>query len=254
MSTAVAPTFHSRQYARPLHFPESDGKPMAENDKHRKQMIALLNALEFLFIDDPRTYVTGNILVHFRDDTGEWKFLAPDVMVVKGVEKKDRTSYVIDDEGKAPDLIIELVSPSTKVEDFGNKPVVYSGWGVKEYFLFDPTSEVSSGLINGFRLKGSDYDYAPMLGTRLHSEVLDLDLVVKKGKLRFYNPRTGQYFLTHEESEAARRAAERKAATAEAKAATAEANAARAEAKAATAETEAARLREELVKLRGQKS
>jgi len=287
MSTAGAPTFHSRQYARPLHFPESDGKPMAENDKHRKQMIALLNALDDFFIDDPRTYVTGNILVHFRDETGEWKFLAPDIMVVKGVEKKDRSSYVIEDEGKAPDLIIELVSPSSKVEDFGNKRVVYASWGVKEYFLFDPTGELSSAPLRGYRLEGGEY--MPMMGARLHSEVLGLDLVVEKGKLRLFNPKTGWYSLTYEESEAARRAAERKAAgaerkatiaekkaaaaekkaaAAEAKAATAEATAAIAETKAATAEAKAAqehaarraaeaelaRLREELARRRGQKS
>jgi len=259
MSTAVAPAFYSRQYARPLHFPESDGKPMAENDKHRRQMIASLDALDEFFLDDPLAYVTGNILVHFRDETGEWKFLAPDIMVVKGVEKKDRSSYVIEDEGKAPDLIIELVSPSSKVEDFGNKRVVYAGWGVKEYFLFDPTGELSSAPLRGFRLEGNDY--MPMMGARLHSEVLDLDLVVEMGKLRLNNPRTGQHLLTHEESEAARRAAERKAATAEKKAATAEAKAATAEIKAAqdsaarqAAEAELARLREELAGRRGQKS
>jgi Uma2 family endonuclease len=243
---------------------------MAETDKHRKQMIASLDALEEYYRGDPATYVTGNILVHFCDESGEWKFLSPDIMVAKGVEKKDRRSYIIEDEGKAPDLIIELISPKTKVEDFGNKRVVYAGWGVKEYFLFDPTGELSSAPLRGFRLEGSEY--MPMMGVRLQSQVLDLDLVVEKGTLRFYNPRTGQYLLTHEESEAARRAAEAKAATAEAKAATAEAKAATAEAKAATAEAKAAsaeakaaqesaarqateaelaRLREELAKLRG---
>jgi pyruvate/2-oxoglutarate dehydrogenase complex dihydrolipoamide acyltransferase (E2) component len=184
-------------------------------------------------------------------------------MVVKGVEKKDRRSYVLEDEGKAPDLIIELISPKTKVEDFGNKRVVYAGWGVKEYFLFDPTGELSSAPLRGFRLEGSEY--MPMMGGRLQSQVLELDLVVEKGTLRFYNPRTGQHLLTHEESEAARRAAEAKAATAEAKAAMAEAKAATAETKAASAEAKAAqesaarqaaeaelaRLREELARLRG---
>jgi len=251
MSTAVAPAFYSRQYTRPLHFPESDGKPMAENDRHRKQMIALLNALEFLFIDDPWTYVTGNILVHFRDDIGEWKSLAPDIMVVKGVKKKDRTSYVIDDEGMAPDLIIELVSPSTKVEDFGNKRVVYASWGVQEYFLFDPTGELSSAPLRGYRLEGNEY--MPLMGARLHSEVLGLDLVVEKGKLRLFNPKTGWYSLTYEESEAARRVVERKATTAERKAAIAQKKAVAAEKKAAAAEAELGRLREELAKRRRRK-
>ncbi len=263
MSTAIAPASYSRQYARPSHFPESDGEPMAETDKHRKQMIASLDALEEYYRGDPATYVTGNILVHFCDESGEWKFLSPDIMVVKGVEKKDRRSYILEDEGKAPDLIIELISPKTKVEDFGNKRVVYAGWGVKEYFLFDPTGELSSAPLCGFRLQGNDY--VPMMGARLHSEVLGLDLVVESGQLRLYDPQTGQRLLTHEESEAARRAAEAKAAqesaarqAAEAKAAQESAARQAAEAKAAqeaaarqAAEAELARMREELAKLRG---
>jgi Uma2 family endonuclease len=245
----------------------------------------LLDALEEYYRPDPGIYVTGNILVHYRDEAGEWTFLAPDIFVVKGVEKKDRRSYVIEDEGKAPDLIIELVSPSSKVEDFGNKRVIYAGWGVTEYFLFDPTGELYSGPLRGFRLEGNDY--TPMMGARLHSEILELDLVVERGRLRLYDPKTGKYLLTHEESEAVRRTAEEKAAqeeaarraaeekaaqeeaarqaaeekaaqeeaarqAAEEKAASAEAKAAQEYAARQAAEAELARLREELVRLRGQ--
>jgi len=249
MSTAIASAFYSRQYTKPLHFPESDGKPMAETDKHRNQMIALLNALEEYYRPDSGIYVTGNILVHYCDETGEWKFLAPDIIVVKGVEKKDRGSYVIEDEGKAPDFIIELVSPSTKVEDLGNKRVIYAGWRVKEYFLFDPTGELFSGPLRGFRLQGNDY--VPMMGARLHSEALELDLVVEHGRLRLYDPKTGQRLLTHEESEAARRIAETKASQEAAARQAAEAKAAQEFAARQAAEAELARLREELAKLRG---
>jgi len=245
MSTATAPVFYSRQSARPLHFPESDGKPMAETDKHRKQMLTLLDALDEYYRDDKATYVTGNILVHYCDEAGEWKFLAPDVFVAKGVEKKERRSYIIEDEGKAPDFIIELVSPSTKVEDFGNKRVIYAGWNVKEYFLFDPTGELMSAPLRGFRLSGNEY--MPMMGARLRSEVLQLDLVVEQGRLRLYNPVTGKRLYTHEESEAARRMAETRADTAEATAA--QERTAR-----QVAEAELARLREELSRLHEQKS
>lgn len=245
MSTATAPVFYSRQTARPSHFPEADGKPMAETDKHRKQMLSLLDALEEYYRGDTATYVSGNILVHYCDESGEWKFLSPDILVVKGVEKKERRSYIIEDEGKAPDFIIELVSPSTKVEDLGNKRVIYAGWNVKEYFLFDPTGELMSAPLRGFRLAGNEY--MPMMGTRLHSEVLELDLVVEQGRLRLYSPETGRRLYTHEESEAARRMAETRADTAEAKAA--QERTAR-----QVAEAELARLREELTKLREQKA
>lgn len=117
------------------------------------------------------------------------------------------------------------------MEDFGNKRVVYAGWGGKEYFLFDPTGELSSAPLRGFRLESGEY--MPMMGTRLHCEVLDLDLVVEKGRLRLYDSRSGTRLYTHEESEAARRLAE---------------------ARVETAEAEVARLREELAKRREKKS
>jgi len=241
MATAIAPEY--LQYPaikKPL--PESDGKPMAETDKHRQQMIDLLDALKEDFRPEPGVYVTGNIFMHFRDEAGEWQSVAPDIFVVKGVEKKDRSSYNIEEEGQAPDLVIELVSRGSKVEDLGNKRIIYAGLGIKEYFLFDPTGELLSEPLRGYRLEGNEY--MAMMEARLHSEVLSLELIVEKGKLRLYDPKTGQRLCTHEESEAARRTAEAKAAQ--------EATARQAaEAKAVAAEAEIARLREELVRLRG---
>jgi Uma2 family endonuclease len=237
MATAIAPEY-LRQPAIKKHLPESDGKPMAETDKHRQQMIDLLDALKEYCRPEPGVYITGNIFMHFRDEAGEWQSIAPDIFIVKGVEKKDRPSYNIEEEGKAPDLIIELVSRSSKVEDLGNKRIIYAGLGVKEYFLFDPTGELLSEPLRGNRLEGNEY--LPMLGARLRSEVLGLDLVVEKGRLRLYDPKTGLRLLTHEESEAARKAAEAKAAQ--------EAAARQA------AEAENARLREELDRLRRSKS
>ena len=258
MATAIAPEY-LRHPTIKKNLPESDGKPMAETDKHRQQMIDLLDALKEYFRPEPGVYVTGNIFMHFRDEAGEWQSVAPDIFVVKGVEKKDRPSYNVEEEGKAPDLVIELVSRGSKVEDLGNKRIIYAGLGVKEYFLFDPTGELLSEPLRGYRLEGNEY--LPMTGARLHSEVLGLDLVVERGHLRLYDSKTGQRLLTHEESEAARRAAEAKAKTAEAKAKAAEAKAKAAEAKtkaaeakAAAAEAENARLREELARARDSKS
>lgn len=80
-----------------------------------------------------------------------------------------------------------------------------------------------------------------MMGARLHSEVLGLDLVVEEGMLRLQNPQTGERLLNHEESEAARRAAEMKAASE---------SAARQKAEIARQEAEAARLATEAENLR----
>jgi Uma2 family endonuclease len=213
--------------------PESDGKPMAETDVHRKQMINLLNCLEEYFQSDPQVYVTGNIFLYYLDEAGERHSVSPDVFVVRGIEKKDRRIYKLEDEGKGPDVVIELTSLSTKVEDLGNKKVIYANMDVREYFIFDPLSEWVTSQLRGHRLEGGEY--IPMTGTRLHSDVLGLDLVLEDGQLRLYDPTTGQRLRTHHEAEAARREAE--AARREA------------EARADAAEAELVRLREELARL-----
>ncbi len=179
---------------------------MAETDRHRKQMIAILDALEDFFRDDPFVYVTGNIFFYYLDEVGERQSVSPDIMVIRGVPKKDRRYYKLDDEGQAPEVIIELLSRSTKLEDLGSKKVLYAGFGVREYFVFDPLKEVLSTPLRGFRLENGEY--VSMVGTRLRSEALGLDLTVENDELRLYDPRTKKRLRTYEESEAAYRDAE----------------------------------------------
>ncbi len=188
------------------HLPESDGKPMAETDRHRKQLIELLNSLEDFFRDDPFVYVTGNIFFYYLDEDGERRSVSPDVMVIRGVPKKNRRYYKLDEEGRAPEVIIELMSRSTKLEDLGSKKVLYASLGVREYFVFDPLKEVSSTALRGFRLEQGEY--TAMHGARLHSEALGLELAAENEVLRLYDPLSKKYLRTHEESEAAYREAE----------------------------------------------
>lgn len=204
MSAIITPTPHARSAREYL--PESDGKPIAETDRHRKQMTGLLDGLEDFFRDDPHVYVTGNIFFYYLDEDGERQSVSPDVMVIRGVPKKNRRYYKLDDEGRAPEMIIELMSRSTKLEDLGSKKVLYAGLGVREYFVFDPLKEVSGIALRGFRLE--EGEYVAMSGARMHSEMLGLDLVVEQEVLRLYDPISKKYLRTHEEAEAAYRDAE----------------------------------------------
>jgi Uma2 family endonuclease len=233
---------------REEYLPESDGKPMAETDTHRRYMLDLIDALEEHYRDDEWTYVTGNIFVYYPDETGKLQPVSPDIFVVHGVEKKERRIYNIKVEGKAPEAVIELTSTSTKMEDLGNKKFLYASLGVKEYFIFDPLSETMRPTLRGFRLE--DGDYLPIVGTRLYSEVMGLELRLEEGTLRLYNPKASTYLLTRKEVHAARRAAEAERQKAEAARQTAEAKAAQEAAARQAAEAELARLREELANAR----
>jgi Uma2 family endonuclease len=244
MSTLIAPPIKRRHFFYSEDYlPESDGRPMAETERHRDLMIGLLHALKERFRKSERVYVTGNIFVYYRDENGELQPVSPDIFVVRGVAKKERRIYKIEDEGKAPEVVIELISRATTVEDYVTKRHIYALLGVKEYFIFDPYREAQPSALAGFRLERGKY--VPMTVARhngslhLRSKILGLELRVEKGRLRLYDPKTGERLRTPEEAEEDRRAAERRAAAAEAKA--------------ATAEAEAERLRKQLAKLQRRK-
>lgn len=70
-------------------YPESDGEPMAETDKHRKLMMDFILMLEDHFRYDNDVYVSGNLLLYYVEGDPK-KCLSPDVFVTFGVEKKQR--------------------------------------------------------------------------------------------------------------------------------------------------------------------
>src|ERR1700726_1977962 len=93
--------------AADLPYPTSDGKPMAETDWHRDLMATLIQTLSAYYADDPRVYVSGNLLV-FYEPGNRRRHVSPDVFVVKGVEKRQRPNYLLWEERRAPQVVIEL--------------------------------------------------------------------------------------------------------------------------------------------------
>jgi hypothetical protein len=78
--------------APPVHYPESDGKPMGETDVHIDALIYLREALRDYFRDDPQTYVARNMLL-YHEEGNPAACVAPDVFVVQGVAKGERRTY-----------------------------------------------------------------------------------------------------------------------------------------------------------------
>jgi Uma2 family endonuclease len=219
------------------HYPTSDGEPMAETDVHREQILQLITSLEDFYRTRQDVYVTGNLLVFYQEGDGR-KHVAPDVMVVFGVPKHPRERYKIWEEGKAPDVIIEVTSASTRNEDMGSKKGLYALHGVREYFVFDPLREYVPSGLRGFQLAGEDY--LRLVGANQKSQVLGLELRVVDGSLRLYDPQAGALLPNH--TELVNRLVEVQA-RAEAEAARAEAEAARAQVE-QTARVESDRQRE----------
>jgi Uma2 family endonuclease len=215
----------------PIHYPESDGKPMGETDVHIDALIYLREALRDYFRDDPQMYVAGNMLLYYEEGNPA-ACVAPDVFVVQGVTKQERRIYRLWAEGQPPAVVFEITSRGSRLEDLGTKRAVYAMLGVREYFVYDPLGEYLRPPLQGYQLQEGEYQRLPPGGEgALVSQALGLELRVEEGRLRVVDPATGERLLTPAEVHAARRA---------------EAAARR------TAEAELARLRAELARLRGE--
>jgi len=175
---------------------------MAETDWHRKLMTNLINTLAAFFLSSPRVYVSGNLLV-FYEPGNRRRHVAPDVFVVRGVAKHDRPNYLIWQEGKAPEVVIELTSSSTRREDMQGKFALYRDTlRVKEYFLFDPFEDYLDPPMQGYRLRKGEYVPIKLVAGRLPSRVLGLHLERAGSDLRLWNLETGLWLPTAEETQA----------------------------------------------------
>ncbi|MDE0427396.1 Uma2 family endonuclease [Candidatus Poribacteria bacterium] len=239
-----APTQDSQLY------PDTDGKPMAVSDEHRRVLTQILRTLEHFFTHRPEVYVSGDLLMYYVQGDPR-KSVAPDVLVSFGIGQKARRTYLVWQEGKPPDFVMELASESTYQNDLGGKMQLYAHLGIADYFLCDIEGLYLPTPLMGFTLVDGVYQpIAAATDGSLHSAVLGLDFHLRLSDLRLYDPEKGDWLLTPEAAADAR--AEQETARAEQEAARAEQEAIarrQADARAEAAEMEVAELRAALDRL-----
>ena len=120
-----------------IFYPDSDDEPMAENDHQRRVLIDISETLIQHFGERPDVYVSADIFVYYEMNNPDRK-VAPDVLVTFGVEDRPRLSYFTWRDGKPPDFVLEVASPSTWHRDANEKRDIYAAMGVTEYWRFDP--------------------------------------------------------------------------------------------------------------------
>ena len=125
-----------------VEYPSSDGQPMAETPVHRRCMTYLIDALERHLGKGSRrpACVSGNMFLYYEEGNPR-AVVAPDVFVALGVPNRNRDTYLLWEESKGPDFVVEVTSRSTRREDQGRKREVYARLGVSEYFLYDPRAD-----------------------------------------------------------------------------------------------------------------
>lgn len=177
---------------------ESD-EPQMESSEHYLQLLLLLTCLEWLWRDKNNFFVGANLTIYFsRQQLKNRDFRGPDFFLIKDTEKRPRKSWVVwEEDGKYPDLIIELLSSSTASVDKNFKKRLYQDtFRTPEYFWFSPESLE----LAGFRLR--DGEYCPINANDnglFWSESLGLFLGIYEQKLRYFTIE-GKLVPTPEES------------------------------------------------------
>jgi Uma2 family endonuclease len=158
---------------------------MSEGTPHSDAKMTVVASLRRFFGQRQRgMFIAPELMVMYP---GEPTFV-PDVLAVRDVELKPRNSWIVLDEGRGPDFILEIRNKGRRAKDYRRNVDRFARHGIREYFVY----EVIRQELAGFRLEGDDAPanrrYVPIIpqGGRYRSEVLELDLVVLDERLRFF--------------------------------------------------------------------
>src|SRR4051812_14245669 len=153
--------------------PYSDGIPM-DSQRQVLQMQLLQVALVHAWADREDFFVGANMFLYYSlEQVRNRDFIGPDVFVALNVPRRERKSWVMWQEGKGPDAVIELLSETTAQNDKTVKKAIYQD-DVKapEYFWYDP---FDSEDFRGFRLRNGVYEaIEPDQHGRMRSEAVGL--------------------------------------------------------------------------------
>ncbi|RAM48606.1 MAG: Uma2 family endonuclease [Hapalosiphonaceae cyanobacterium JJU2] len=174
-------------------------EPEMESSLHYLQLLLLVTSLEWLWRDQNDFFIGANLTIYFsRQQLKNRDFRGPDFFLVKDTEKRSRNSWVVwEEDGRYPDLIIELLSDSTANVDRTLKKNLYqSRFHTPEYFWFSP--ETLEFI--GFELVGNQYqEIVPNSQGWRWSQVLNLYLGIYEDKLRYFSA-VGNLVPTPEEA------------------------------------------------------
>lgn len=127
-------------------YPDSDGKPMADNTKQFQWIVMIKENLEILFASQPDVFVAGDLL--WYPVSGETTRQAPDVLVVFSRPKGDRGSYKQWEEENIPvQVVFEILSPGNTLKEMAKKQRFYERYGVEEYYIYDPDKNDLNGWL-----------------------------------------------------------------------------------------------------------
>ena len=239
-----------------IHYPDSDDEPLPDGRYQEPYFTEIVGTVREHFRDRPDVEVSGNTFIYYEEGNPR-RFISPDLHVTLGVTAEGfasmdyRNTYLVWEIGKPADFVLEIASESTALRDVTEKRVLYAQIGFGEYWRFDGSGGDFYGepLVGEYLAEGEyrRFDVARDEEGRPHgySPALALWLYWDDGRLRFYDPVTGEWLLNRAEERDALE--DSRAALEDSRAAAEQERAAR-----EAAEAQVAELQAELERLRGE--
>ncbi len=126
-------------------YPDTDGKPIAENTIQYEWITLIRGNLDILFAKREDVFVAADLFWYAVKGRPKSR-VAPDVMVAFGRPKGHRYSYMQwKEDGITPQVVFEILSPGNRAKEMRNKFKFYDRHGVEEYYLYDPDTDTLDG-------------------------------------------------------------------------------------------------------------
>ena len=174
---------------------------MGETAFHYKLIFLFYGLLESFYASQKDVTIAANMMVYY-DKGNSKRWLAPDVFVCFGAENRLRRTFKTWEENFFPQVIFEIASEGTFENDLGGKRLDYARRGVEEYYLLDPEREYLPSPLMAFRRENGRLLSVNSENNRVHSPLLNLEIVDTGKSFRLFNPQTQEFLqaiLTGEE-------------------------------------------------------
>jgi Uma2 family endonuclease len=136
-----------------IFYPSSDGKPMADNTRQFRWIVAIYNNLAAWFSNRADVFVSGN-QVWYPVEGDPTVCAAPDIYVVFGRPKGDRESYrQWEEDGVPMTVVFEILSPKNTAQEMADKLAFYDEYGAEEYYIYDP----EKNALTAYRRRGAAF-------------------------------------------------------------------------------------------------
>lgn len=191
---------YPRTLAQDIVYPDSDGKPMADNTLQALWIIILYDNLRGLLAG--QDVLIAADLFWYPVEGDPYTKVAPDVLVALGRPDGYRGSYKQwKEDNQPPQVVFEVLSPSNSAMEMLSKLDFYERYGVSEFVLIDP----EKNEFIAYQAEKGKLIRTAKVGETWKSPLLGIQFVEEEGKLQVRNP-DGTPFKTFAELKAEKEA------------------------------------------------